>query len=101
MNCNDNIDTFMREIAECDNVVIVLTKGYLYSFNCMKEVTYLTEQPYWPLKSIILVIDTDIYGWERQKEVINSWEGKKIILLILQNVLWQKNYLILNVYAIN
>lgn len=73
LNCNDDIDAFMRKIAECDNVVIVLTKGYLKSLNCMKEVTYLTEQLDWPMKSIILVVDDEIYGWEKQKEVIYYW----------------------------
>ena len=73
LGCNDDLDLFMRKIAECDNVVIVLTKGYLYSLNCMKEVTYLAEQPDWYMKSVILVIDREIYYWENQKEVIVKW----------------------------
>lgn len=73
LGCNDDIDLFMRKIAECDNVVIVLTKEYLFSLNCMKEVTYLAEQPDWHMKSMILVIESEIYCWENQKNVIINW----------------------------
>jgi len=73
LGCNDDIDAYMRKIAECDNVVIVLTNGYVHSINCMKEIMYLIKQPDWFMKSVILVIDNDIYKWEKQKEIIVYW----------------------------
>ena len=43
LGCNDDLEKYMRKIAECDNVVLIVTKGYLHSFNCMKEATYLAQ----------------------------------------------------------
>lgn len=78
--CNENIDCFMRKIADCDNVVIVLTKDYLYSKNCMKEVAYLSKQPEWDSKCVILVAYNDIYSLEVQERILSYWNKQKVSL---------------------
>ena len=77
LRCNDNIDSFMHKIADCDNVVIVLTQKYLKSKNCMKEVAYLSKQPEWNSKCVVLVIYNDIYSLDTQEEILSYWEQKR------------------------
>lgn len=76
LNCNDCIDDFMRKIADCDNVVIVLTEKYLYSKNCMKEATYLSKQPDWSTKCVVLVIYDGLYSFDTQEQVLSFWNNK-------------------------
>ncbi len=78
LKCNDNIESFMRKIADCDNVVIVLTQKYLKSKNCMKEVAYLSKQPEWNSKCIILVVYKGIYDTDTQEKLLSYWKNKKI-----------------------
>ena len=70
---NDDINDFMAEIANCDYVLIVLTAGYVKSLNCMREVTYLLQQPDWKHKAMVLVVDETIYGTDRKIEILNYW----------------------------
>lgn len=81
---NDDINDFMAGIANCDNVIVVLTEEYVKSLNCMLEMSYLVSQEDWPQKSMILVIDETIYSTERKLEIINYWQlrQKKIPLLM-------------------
>lgn len=71
---NDDINDFMAGIANCDNVIVVLTAEYVKSLNCMLEMSYLVSQEDWPQKSMILVIDESIYSTERKLEIINYWQ---------------------------
>ena len=80
LKCNDNIEEFMRKIADCDNVVIVLTKQYLHSKNCMKEVAYLSKQPDWSTKCVVLVIYNEVYSLDAQEEILAYWEKQKVSL---------------------
>lgn len=70
---NDDINDFMAEIANCDYVLIVLTTGYVKSMNCMREVSYLLQQPDWKHKAMVLVVDETIYGTDRKIELLNYW----------------------------
>lgn len=74
---NDDINDFMAEIADCDYVLIVLTAGYVKSLNCMREVTYLLQQPDWKEKVMVLVVDETIYGTDRKIEILNYWALKE------------------------
>ena len=67
---NDDINDFMAEIANCDYVLIVLTTGYVKSMNCMREVSYLLQQPDWKHKAMVLVVDETIYGTDRKIELL-------------------------------
>ena len=49
---NDDIYDFMTEIANCDNVILVLTSEYVKSLNCMLEMSYLVSQTDWALSLI-------------------------------------------------
>lgn len=70
---NDDLYDFMAEIANCDNVIIVLSKEYTKSVNCMLEMSYLLQQEDWPIKSMILVIDDELYSMDMKLEVISYW----------------------------
>lgn len=70
---NDDIYQFMAEIANCDNVILVLTSEYVKSLNCMLEMSYLVSQNDWAMKAMVLVIDDTLYSVERKLEIINYW----------------------------
>lgn len=70
---NDNIYDFMAQIANCDNVILVLTSEYVKSLNCMLEMSYLVSQGDWAMKAMVLVIDDSLYSIERKLEIINYW----------------------------
>lgn len=70
---NDDIYDFMVQIANCDNVIIVLTEEYVKSLNCMLEMSFLVSQEDWPMKAMVLVIDNSLYSIERKLEIINYW----------------------------
>lgn len=73
LNCSDDMYEFMYRISECDNVALVVTHNYLYSENCMMEMSYLLEQADWLSKSTILVIDNGVYKLDKQIELIKYW----------------------------
>ena len=77
LKINDDIYGFMARIAICKNVVIVLTREYVKSINCMLEVSYLLQQPDWSEKVMVLVVDDTIYSTERKIEILNYWDIKK------------------------
>lgn len=70
---NDDLYDFMADIANCDNVIIVLTTEYVKSLNCMLEMSYLVSQDDWAMKAMVLVIDDSLYSVERKLEIINYW----------------------------
>lgn len=70
---NDDIYDFMSRIANCDNVIIILTEEYVKSLNCMLEIAFLVSQDDWSMKSMVLVIDNSLYSIERKLEIINYW----------------------------
>lgn len=70
---NDDIYDFMKDIADCDNVIIVLTAEYVKSINCMLEMSYLFGQEDWVMKAMVLVIDDSLYSIERKLEVLTYW----------------------------
>lgn len=70
---NDDLYDFMKGIADCDNVIIVLTAEYVKSINCMLEMSYLFGQADWDMKAMVLVIDDSLYSIERKLEVLTYW----------------------------
>lgn len=70
---NDDIYDFMAKIANCDNVIIVLTAEYVKSLNCMLEMSFLVSQDDWTMKTMVLVIDDSLYSIDKKLEIINYW----------------------------
>jgi uncharacterized membrane protein len=77
LNANDDITQFMEGVIECDYVIVVLTAEYVKSINCMYEIATLSEQDDWHEKTMVLIVDESIYGFERKIEILNYWELKK------------------------
>lgn len=74
---NDDLYSFMKGIADCDNVIIVLTSEYVKSLNCMLEMSYLFGQQDWDMKAIVLVVDDSLYSLERKMEILTYWNLMK------------------------
>jgi len=70
---NDDIYDFMADIANCENVIIILTAEYVKSLNCMLEMSFLVMQPDWKMKAMVLVIDDSLYSTSRKMEIISYW----------------------------
>lgn len=70
---NDDIYDFMADIANCENVIIILTEEYVKSLNCMLEMSFLVMQPDWKMKAMVLVIDDSLYSTSRKMEIISYW----------------------------
>lgn len=70
---NDDIYDFMADIANCENVIIILTAEYVKSLNCMLEMSFLVMQPDWKMKAMVLVIDDSLYSTLRKMEIISYW----------------------------
>ncbi len=98
---NDDLFDFMAEIANCDNVVIVLTEGYFFSQNFMVEMSFLLQQEDWDQKSMVLVVDDSLYSVEKKMEIIDYWidEQKRLKIELLNSDVGkgileeQKNYI--------
>ena len=70
---NADIYDFMADIANCENVIIILTEEYVKSLNCMLEMSFLVMQPDWEMKAMVLVIDDSLYFTSRKMEIISYW----------------------------
>ena len=77
---NDSILEFMAKIADCENVVIILTEKYTHSVNCMLEVANLLKNDDWQLKTNILVIDSTLYDDKKLLELGEYWREQKDLL---------------------
>ena len=77
LQANDDIYDFMGNVASCDFVIIVLTKGYVKSRNCMLEITSLAAEPDWHQKAFVLVIDESMYDIDRKIEVLDYWKNQQ------------------------
>lgn len=87
LKTNNDIYGFMSEIAECDNVIIVLTNAYTKSLNCMLEMAFLFAQSDWDMKSTVLVIDEALYSLDRKLEVLNFWDiAKKKVDVVFDGI---------------
>jgi len=76
----DDIQEFMREIANCDSVILIITEGYVVSENCMIEMAYLLEQVDWKEKAWFLVVDSSLYSIEKKIDIIKFWNNKQEML---------------------
>ena len=74
LKINDDIDEFMARIADCDYIVLILTKEYMKSLNCMYEATTLVSEQDWHEKAFILVINDEIYNDDKKFEIKLFWE---------------------------
>lgn len=76
-----DIQEFMRKIANCDCVILVLTEGYVKSENCMVEMAYLLAQVDWKEKAWFLVVHSSLYSIETKIKIIEYWNKKQEMLL--------------------
>lgn len=76
LSINDGLTKYMQQINNTDFAIVVLTKKYLYSLNCMYEATFLAGQNDWVKRTLILVIDSEIYDVGKKIEVLKYWKEK-------------------------
>ena len=93
---NDDIYDFMTKIAQCDNVIVVLTEEYVKSLNCMLEMSFLFSQVDWSMKAMILVIDDSLYSIDRKIEVVCYWNTLKRMYSTkndeIGKTIWEEEY---------
>lgn len=73
----DNIEEFENQIGEAENVLVVLSKSYFYSFNCMYELALMMKNN-WYGKHLIWVSLDDFERKDVESESIyKHWKAQK------------------------
>ena len=70
----DNLKSFMQRISECEYVILVLSKRYLESYNCLYELLELTRDRSFIEKCHAFALDdADIFTEEGRLAYIRYW----------------------------
>lgn len=76
LSVKEELTKFMKRIDTTDYAIIVLTNKYLKSINCMYEATYLTAQCDWINRTLVLIVNGDIYDVNKKIEVLRYWQER-------------------------
>ena len=74
---NDNIKDFMDTIRKGKMVIVVLSRPYLYSQNCMYELTGILENEQYKERILPVVMDDTIRSSLFYVDLVGYWKGKK------------------------
>lgn len=89
-NYRDNIKSFMDAIRKGDTIVVVFSRPYLKSPNCMYELSGILENENYCSKIIPLVMDDTIRDSLFYVDLVKYWKDKKDkqeeVVLKLRNV---------------
>lgn len=69
----ENISNFMESIRTHDYFIIVLSRGYFKSINCMKELMFAMKEKEFQHKVLPVVLDEDFGSIEYLREIILYW----------------------------
>lgn len=75
-DCNymDNIKEFMDSIRNGDTIVVVFSRQYMLSKNCMYELSGIMEHTDWQKKILPVVVDDSIRERSFYKELVKHWK---------------------------
>lgn len=73
----DNIKKFMDTIRAGKKVIVVLSRPYLKSINCMYELTGVMEDPEFKNRLLPIVVDDTIRESRFYLELVKFWKDKK------------------------
>ncbi|MBQ9576315.1 MAG: TIR domain-containing protein [Muribaculaceae bacterium] len=74
---NDNIKDFMDAIRKGKMVIVVLSRPYLYSQNCMYELTGILENEHYKERILPVVMDDTIRSSLFYADLVGYWKEKK------------------------
>ena len=74
---NENIKDFMNAIRAGKQVIVVLSRAYLYSQNCMYELTGILEDEHYKERILPVVMDDTIRSSLFYADLVGYWKGKK------------------------
>lgn len=72
----ESIHEFMNSIVEYKIVVLIITKEYLSSINCMYEFVTIMNNVNWKDKVLPIVIDSEIYSLDFKEKCVEYWENE-------------------------
>ncbi|MGZ4056111.1 MAG: toll/interleukin-1 receptor domain-containing protein, partial [Bacteroidia bacterium] len=73
----DSIRDFMRKINDTDYVILLISRAYLESPNCMYEVLELLKDPNYKKRILPIILeDANIFNSKGKIELIKFWENK-------------------------
>ena len=78
-DCNymDNIRDFMDSIRNGDLIVVVFSRKYMLSKNCMYELSGIMQHENWTNKILPVVVDDSIRERSFYKELVKHWKKEK------------------------
>ncbi|MGN0482324.1 MAG: TIR domain-containing protein [Lachnospiraceae bacterium] len=85
LSIKEGLTKFMERINTTDFAIVVLTNKYLKSLNCMYEATFLAGQNDWVKRTLILIIDGEIYDVDKKIEVLKYWKEKYKVIQDFKN----------------
>lgn len=74
---NENIKDFMDAIREGKQVIVVLSRAYLYSQNCMYELTGILGHEHYKERILPVVMDDTIRSSLFYADLVGYWKAKK------------------------
>lgn len=77
-DCNylDNIKEFMESIRNGDTIVVVFSRQYMLSKNCMYELSGIMQHEDWQKKILPVVVDDSIRERSFYKELVKHWKSQ-------------------------
>lgn len=76
LDYTESIHEFMNSIVEYKIVILILTKEYFSSINCMYEFITLMNNVNWKNKVLPIVIDSEIYSLDFKEKCVKQWESE-------------------------
>ena len=73
----DNIKEFMDSIRNGDTVVVVFSRKYMLSKNCMYELSGIRQQEDWQKRILPVVVDDSIRERSFYIELVKHWKAEK------------------------
>lgn len=73
----DNIKDFMDSIGNGDIIVVVFSRQYMLSRNCMYELSKINQQENWKDKILPVVVDDSIRDRSFYIELVKHWKSEK------------------------
>ena len=78
LSYNGNIDKYESELAHGDNIIMLISEKYLYSFDCMKEATEIMQNGNFEARVFPIVFrDAEISRKKPWTHYLRYWEKKE------------------------
>ena len=72
----DNIKEFMNSIRNGETIIVVFSRKYMLSKNCMYELSGIMKHKGWQKRILPVVVDDSIRERSFYKELVRHWKGQ-------------------------